>query len=50
VHLLAFAADGCDMDPPLMIDLERIDKVVPLDSTFTPRQIDIAAHVAASDH
>lgn len=49
MQLLAFAADGRDTDPPLLIDLERIDKVVPLDGTFAPRQIDIAAHVAASD-
>lgn len=49
VKLLAFVADGGASDSPVVIDLDQIDTVVPLDSTFTPRQGDIAAHLSASD-
>jgi len=42
---------GCEVapngaDPPLLIDLERIEKVQPLDVTFTPPPLDTASFLA----
>jgi predicted DNA-binding transcriptional regulator YafY len=39
VRLLAFSTNGKDGDPPLLIDIERIGKVTPLDTTFKPRPV-----------
>jgi predicted DNA-binding transcriptional regulator YafY len=32
--------DAAEIDPPVLIDLERIKRVTPLDTTFTPRPFD----------
>jgi len=39
VRLLAFPADGQPATQPVLIDIERIRKVTPLDTTFTPRDV-----------
>lgn len=39
VRLLAFSADGSADEPPVLIDIERIGKVTPLDAKFSPRPI-----------
>jgi predicted DNA-binding transcriptional regulator YafY len=39
VRLLAFAADARNGEPPILIDIEKIGKVTPLDTTFVPRPI-----------
>lgn len=48
VKLLAFPAEADASASPLIVDLERIEKVVPLDNTFTPRHLDIASHLATA--
>ena len=40
VRLLAFSANGENSQPPLLIDIERIGKVTPLDTRFVPRPLD----------
>ncbi len=42
VQLLGWAVPTDAVDPPVIIDLEHIDKVTTLDSTFVPRSIDPA--------
>lgn len=42
VQLLGWEAPPGAADPPVIIDIERIDKVIALDSTFLPRPIDPA--------
>jgi predicted DNA-binding transcriptional regulator YafY len=42
VQLLAWPADAPETGRPLLIDVERIDRVTALDSTFTPRPVDPA--------
>lgn len=39
VRLLAFLADGDAGGAPVLVDIERISKVTPLDTTFMPREI-----------
>jgi len=39
VRLLAFVADGQPATQPVLIDIERIRKVTPLDTKFTPRHV-----------
>ncbi|NBT14166.1 MAG: hypothetical protein EBS56_11420, partial [Planctomycetia bacterium] len=39
VSLLAFPAHGAAEAEPVILDIERIRKVTPLDATFTPRPI-----------
>lgn len=39
VKLLAFPADGQPATAPVFINIERIRKVTPLDTTFTPRDV-----------
>lgn len=39
VRLLAFPADGQPATAPMLIDIERIRKVKPLDVAFTPRDV-----------
>lgn len=39
VSLLAFPADGAEDGAALLLNIERIRKVTPLDTTFTPREI-----------
>ena len=46
VQLLGHAVATDDGDPPLLIDLERIEKVQPLDVKFTPPPLDTAAFLA----
>jgi len=40
VQLLAFPADATAEAKPLLLDIERIEKVNPLDVTFAPRPLD----------
>jgi predicted DNA-binding transcriptional regulator YafY len=39
VSLLAYPADGAADGVPVLLDIERIRKVTPLDTTFTPRDV-----------
>jgi predicted DNA-binding transcriptional regulator YafY len=39
VHLLGFVSQAAADDPPVLLDLTRIEKVVLLDTTFVPRPI-----------
>lgn len=39
VSLLAFPADGATDGAPVLLNIERILRVTPLDTTFTPREI-----------
>lgn len=39
VSLLAFTADGMDSGKTVLLNIERIRRVTPLDSTFTPREV-----------
>jgi predicted DNA-binding transcriptional regulator YafY len=45
VRLLALEAGATD-DPPVLIDIQDIEKVTPRDVTFTPPQIDLAEAIA----
>jgi hypothetical protein len=42
VQLLGWSVPTGEADPPVMINIEHIDKVTTLDSTFLPRPIDPA--------
>jgi predicted DNA-binding transcriptional regulator YafY len=42
IQLAAWEKPPGQADPPVLIDLDRITKVVPLDTIFTPRPIDLA--------
>jgi len=42
IQLAAWEHPPGEADPPVIIDLDAITKVVPLDATFTPRPIDLA--------
>lgn len=39
VRLFAFPADGVADEPPVLLNIDRIRKVTPLDTTFTPRDV-----------
>lgn len=39
IHLVGFAADAADDAEPVLVNIERIEKVAPLDVTFTPRPL-----------
>ena len=39
VHLLSFVADAAKNKNPLLLDINRIEKVTPLDVTFVPRLV-----------
>jgi hypothetical protein len=39
VQLLGFPAHSSSDDQPLLLDIERIEKVTPLDVTFVPRSL-----------
>jgi hypothetical protein len=47
VQLLGLDVAPDRADPPVFIDIDRIDKVTPLDVTFTPPVIDTEALLAA---
>lgn len=47
VRLLALEIDPAG-DPPVLIDLERIETVTPRDTTFEPPAIDVAATIASA--
>jgi predicted DNA-binding transcriptional regulator YafY len=47
VRLLCLGGDPDHVAPPVFIDIDRIDKVTPLDVTFTPPAIDLDALLAA---
>ena len=39
VHLVGFVADAAEDEPPMVLDVSRIEKVTLLDTTFVPRPI-----------
>jgi predicted DNA-binding transcriptional regulator YafY len=43
VRLIGLPATGAENEPPLILDIDRIDKVKPLDISFTPPEIDVRA-------
>ena len=47
VRLLGLDVTPNQADPPVFIDIDRIDKVTPLDATFTPPDIDPDSLLAA---
>ena len=41
-RLAAWDVTQPQQDPPVLIDLDQIAKVTPLDATFTPQPIDVS--------
>ncbi len=47
VQLLGLMADASGQDQPLVLDIDHLEKITPLDVTFTPPPIDVEAILAA---
>jgi predicted DNA-binding transcriptional regulator YafY len=47
VQLLGLIEEPGQADPPVLVDIDRIDKVTPLDVTFTPPATDLESLIAA---